>query len=119
MTTYFVSRHPGARDWACEQGILVDQQVEHLQVEKVQAGDWVLGTLPVHLAGIVCERGARYFHLSMEVAQALRGKDMSAAQMAVCGARLECYDIRRHALASLPRQAPGRPANFQHSEIDR
>ncbi|MBI5142699.1 MAG: hypothetical protein HZA20_11015 [Nitrospirae bacterium] len=28
MTTYFVTRHPGAREWAAEEGVIVDEQVE-------------------------------------------------------------------------------------------
>lgn len=44
MTTYFVSRHPGAQDWARAEGIRVDQVVEHLDPALVQPGDQVLGS---------------------------------------------------------------------------
>ncbi|MDW8324914.1 MAG: CRISPR-associated protein Csx16, partial [Burkholderiales bacterium] len=56
MTTWFVSRHPGAIKWAARKGIRVDRQVDHLDVDVVQAGDVVIGTLPVHLAAEVCAR---------------------------------------------------------------
>jgi CRISPR-associated protein Csx16 len=67
MTTYFVTRHPGAVEWARESGISVDRQLAHLDIAEVKAGDWVIGTLPVHLAAEVCALGARYFHLALEI----------------------------------------------------
>lgn len=63
MTTWFISRHPGAFEWAQEEGIDVDVRVEHLDVARIQAGDVVIGLLPLHLAAAVQRRGARYLHL--------------------------------------------------------
>lgn len=54
MTTLFVSRHQGAIEWIKQQSIQVDVFVEHLNVEEIQAGDVVIGTLPLHLAAEVC-----------------------------------------------------------------
>lgn len=67
MTVYFVSRHPGARDWAAAEGIVVDEFIAHLDVTKAHAGDVVIGSLPVNLAAEVCARGARYLHLSLDL----------------------------------------------------
>jgi CRISPR-associated protein Csx16 len=50
VTTFFVSRHPGALEWAAQRGIPIDHQVEHLDVSAVRPGDSVIGTLPVNLA---------------------------------------------------------------------
>lgn len=94
-TTWFVSRHPGAVEWAARQGIEVDKRVAHLDVDQVQAGDTVIGVLPVHLAAAVCARGARYLHLSLDLPPAMRGRELSADEMARCGARLEEYGVRR------------------------
>lgn len=96
MTTYFVSRHSGALDWAREQGVVVDRQVEHLDPTLLRVGDWVLGTLPIHLAAAVCECDARYIHLSLEVPRSERGKQLTVRQMRDYHARLECYDVTRH-----------------------
>jgi len=93
MTTYFVTRHPGARDWAAEQGITVDLLVSHMDPEGIQPGDVVLGTLPVNLAARVCERGARYLHLSLELPPTLRGRELSTEDMRTLGARLEEFRI--------------------------
>lgn len=95
MTTYFITRHAGARDWAAEEGISVDQVIDHLEPEIIKAGDTVLGTLPVSLAAEVCARGGHYLHLSMTVPPHLRGQEMSVADMRACGATLEGYWVER------------------------
>jgi CRISPR-associated protein Csx16 len=93
MKTYFVSRHPGATEWAAAQGLRVDRVIEHLDVATVGEGDVVIGSLPVNLAAGVCARGARYLHLSLELTRELRGRELSAEDMRRCGARLEEYRI--------------------------
>ena len=95
MTTFFVSRHPGAAEWTREQGIAVDRRVAHLDPAEVQAGDVVIGTLPVNLAAEVCARGGRYLHLSLDLPADWRGRELSAADMQACGVRLEEYRVQR------------------------
>ncbi len=94
MTIYFISRHPGAITWAEQQGIKVDQHVMHLDINLIQPGDAVIGSLPVNLAAQVCGKGAAYIHLSLMLPEHLRGRELSAAQMAECDARLERYEIK-------------------------
>ena len=36
MTTWFVSRHPGANVWAQEQGLQIDRWVSHLDATQIQ-----------------------------------------------------------------------------------
>ena len=93
MTTFFVSRHPGALDWAAGEGVAVDQAIAHLDPEIIQPGDVVIGTLPIHLAARVCERGGRYLHLSLELPPEQRGRELSAAELRRFGARLEEYRV--------------------------
>jgi CRISPR-associated protein Csx16 len=95
MTTYFVSRHLGAIDWVAEEGIHVDVFVEHLDPERIRKGDTVIGSLPVNLAALVCERGARYLHLSLELPSQLRGRELTVEDMRACGARIEAFRIER------------------------
>ncbi len=95
MTTLFVTRHPGAREWARHQGIAVDTVIDHLDPETVQPGDTVIGTLPVNLAARVCERGARYLHLSLEIPPGRRGGEFSVEEMEAFGAKFEAYAVRR------------------------
>lgn len=95
MTIFFVSRHPGAREWARELGVIVDRWVDHLELNEIQPGDSVLGTLPVHLAAAVCERGAAYWHLSLDLPVALRGRELTDEELCLHRARLEAFDVRR------------------------
>ncbi|WP_367026824.1 CRISPR-associated protein Csx16 [Methylococcus sp. ANG] len=94
MTTFFITRHPGARVWAEQEGIRVDRRVDHLDPAEVSPGDTVLGTLPVNLAAEVCARGARYLHLSLTVPAEWRGRELSADDLRRFGARLEQFEVR-------------------------
>jgi CRISPR-associated protein Csx16 len=98
MTTYFISRHSGAMHWAESLGIAVDQVISHFDPECVQAGDVVIGTLPIHLAARVCARGGHYLHLSLNVRPEWRGRELSAIELCACGARLEGYRVVRDTL---------------------
>jgi CRISPR-associated protein Csx16 len=93
MTTYFVSRHPGAIEWAASQRFCLDALVTHLDAGKVQPGDTVIGSLPVNLAAQVCECGAAYWHLSLELPAKLRGRELSATDMHQLGAHLRPYRV--------------------------
>lgn len=95
MTTFFVTRHPGALAWAQAQGIAFDAHVLHLDPAEVGAGDTVIGSLPVHLAAEVCARGARYLNLSLDLPASLRGRELDAATLAELNARLEEYIVRK------------------------
>lgn len=95
MTSYFVSRHPGALEWAADEGIQVDQRIEHLTVDLVQPGDVVMGTLPINLVAEVCARGGRYLHLSLDLPPEWRGRDLTVEEMRECGARVEEYRVIR------------------------
>jgi CRISPR-associated protein Csx16 len=100
--TFFVSRHPGAIDWAKARGIGVDRPVKHLDLNEIQPGDAVIGTLPVNLAAAVCAKRARYLHLSLELPEDRRGMELSAADMDRFGARIVEYEIRELPSAAGP-----------------
>lgn len=93
MSTYFVSRHPGAIEWAARQNMQVDQRIAHLDPAIVRAGDTVIGSLPVNLAAQVCAKGASYWHLSLELPSELRGLELSADDLERLGARVERFHI--------------------------
>lgn len=94
MTTWLVTRHPGAIEWATQQGLCIDAHLAHLDTELVQTGDTVIGTLPVHLAAAVCSQGARFLNLSLDIPANLRGRELSAAELSHCNARLEPFHIQ-------------------------
>jgi CRISPR-associated protein Csx16 len=95
MTTYFVTRHTGAILWAQHEGIDVDRQIEHLDIEEIQPGDTVIGSLPVNLAADVCEKQARYIHLILELPFEWRGKELGLDDMKRFGAKLQQYQINK------------------------
>jgi CRISPR-associated protein Csx16 len=94
-TTYFVTRHPGAREWAATEGIKVDHVIEHLDIDRITAGDTVIGTLPINLAADLCRRCATYLHLSLSLPPELRGRELTAEQMRELGARVERFLVSR------------------------
>ena len=93
MTTYFVSRHQGAVEWAINNGFEAVEMVAHFDPSVVNDGDKVIGTLPVHLAAVVCERGGEYHHLVMNVPADARGRELSADDMVSFGATVHRFTV--------------------------
>ncbi len=91
MTNWFITRHTGALQWAQTQQLQVDHFCEHLDINQVQAGDTVMGSLPVHLAAEVCARGARYLHLSIDLPAHYRGKELRVGELQQFNARLQPF----------------------------
>ena len=94
MTTWFVSRHPGALQWMRQHGPAFDCHVPHLDTAQVQRGDTVIGTLPVNLAAQVCARGATYLHLALEMPAQQRGQELSAHDLQALGATLQPFHVQ-------------------------
>lgn len=95
MTTYFITRHPGAIEWAARQGLQVEVQLTHLDPALIQPGDTVIGTLPVNLAAQVCARGGQFFSLSLDLPPEARGRELSADELELFGARIAGYQIKQ------------------------
>lgn len=94
MTTWIVSRHKGALDWLSSQGLHSDKIVPHLDPDRVDSGDIVIGMLPINLAAEVCSRGARYLHLSLRTPYDWRGTELTAAQLQEIGAAIHEYTVQ-------------------------
>jgi len=108
MTTWFVSRHAGARQWALSEGLYFDRWVDHLWLEELRSGDVVAGCLPASTAAKLCELGASYLHLDMldpHIVRRVRdGGELSAQDMRTLGARLcEVYVAQVHGSPALQR----------------
>lgn len=81
MTTWFISRHQGAIEWVKHQNIQIDRFESHLDTSLVRAGDVVIGTLPIHLAAEICQKGARFYFLSVNVTYEQRGTELTYEQL--------------------------------------
>ena len=91
MTTYFITRHNGATSWAEQNGVVVDKQLSHLEIEWVKKDDIVIGNLPIQLVEQICSLGGRYFNLSIDIPSEHRGKELTAKQLQQFGAKIEEY----------------------------
>ena len=95
MTTFFVSRHQGAKEWINSTDIHVDHFIEHLDLSILSSGDVVIGTLPINIAADIQERGVNYVHINLNLPKSLRGKELSAAQMKQGCAQLQEFIVSR------------------------
>jgi len=92
---WLVSRHAGALDWLQSRGINADRIVTHLDPEAPAPGDTVIGTLPIHVAARLVERGVEVRFLAMELPRHLRGRELTRDEMESSNARLEAFRIER------------------------
>lgn len=90
-----VTRHQATVVWLADQEIEVDSLIPHLDVDDIQKGDTVIGTLPIQLACAVCQKGATYRHLTLDMPAELRGLELSVEQLSLCNPRLEQYEVVR------------------------
>lgn len=93
MAVYFISRHIGAIDWAKQQGLEVDQWVEHLSLQDIRPGDIVVGSLPIHLVAQLNVSGVRYLHLTIQVPASKRGQELTAKELQEFGACLTEFNV--------------------------
>jgi len=89
ITTHLVTHYPAAVRWLQAQGFTGIKPVMHLDPADVRPGDKVVGVLPAHLAAAVCERGGRYFQLSIDMPLEFCDLELSADVLQRFGARLD------------------------------
>ncbi len=95
MTTYLVTRHPGAKAWVESEGIKVDYYLDHLEIDQVKKGDRILGSLPVNLVAELNAKGIRYFHITLPLPPELRGQEITSEIMKKLGAKMEEYKVEK------------------------
>ncbi|MFB4203574.1 hypothetical protein KBTX_03424 [wastewater metagenome] len=95
MTTWIVSRHPGAIEWLARRGFGAGHHVAHLDPARPAKGDTVVGTLPVPLIARLTERGVDYLHLTIPVPAERRGTELSADELEHLGACLQRFAAKR------------------------
>jgi CRISPR-associated protein Csx16 len=92
MTTYFVTRHPGAVEWAKQQGVKVDKTLSHLtqtEINQITEDDVFIGILPINIVADICNKRGRFFNLSMSLPPEARGRELSAEEMSKYNSSIE------------------------------
>jgi CRISPR-associated protein Csx16 len=91
MTTYFITRHSGAIEWAKQQNLSVDIFLEHITSELFQQGDCVIGTLPINLIYELQNKGVTVLSLILDLPRELRGQELTLQQLISCKTRVVNY----------------------------
>jgi CRISPR-associated protein Csx16 len=118
MTTHLVTRHEGTRLWMEELAkdgrlpFAIDRWLDHLDLSLLQAGDVVVGTLPLHLAAELHERGIVFWSLDLALPAEYRGKELSVQEMQQFARPFTCYAVQRVQQVAMetPKAAPSPPA---------
>lgn len=96
MSVYFITRHAGALAWAKAKGVHFDVHLTHLgDIQDLQAGNVVIGSLPINIVYLLGVQGVKYVHLSLHIPEYLRGVELTHEQLDECQATLECYAVTR------------------------
>ncbi len=96
MTTYFITRHPGALQWAAQNQLHYDVHAEHLLCfSDIKEGDTVVGTLPINMVYQLNQKNVSYVHLSLQIPPSLRGIELTAEQLNGCKASLEKFEVKQ------------------------
>ncbi len=98
MTTYFIGRHAGTVAWIKRQPITIDVYKDNFEPEDIKAGDIVIGTLPVHLAAAVCEKGATFVALTLDIPKEKRGLELTESEVIESNIRLCAFDVKSKAI---------------------
>lgn len=98
---YIVSRHHGAIEWIRQalekENISTNSQAQeikqltHFTPETIQWGDTVIGLLPINLIAQINALGGQYGHLSMDLKESDRGKELTIHDMNALNARIEWF----------------------------
>lgn len=89
-----VTRHPGAAEWVqarLGQSVAV---MAHLEIAQIQPATAYYGVFPLHLAEAICRAGSSCWAIRVEVPAALRGQELSAAELDRLQARLVRYVVQ-------------------------
>jgi len=96
MSTIFITRHPGAVEWLKANYPKIAKSatmVSHFDASTTEAGDVIVGILPVNMICDVINHGARFIALQIDLPAELRGKELTVEDMDNCNAKLQEYHV--------------------------
>ena len=91
----FISRHMGAIAWAKNSDLKIDEIIPHLNIDQINAGDKIFGSLPVNIVYKVCQKGARYYHLNLKLPEHARGQELTEEDMEKYSANFEEFIVTK------------------------
>ena len=98
MTTYLVSRHPASVEWIEQQGFTINHFLNHFDdthLTQLKPGDIVMGILPMQIVADINQKGAHYYHLTLNIPFEYRGKELTQADLIRFGATLTEYQVKK------------------------
>ncbi len=96
-TLWVVTRHAGAAEWVQARLGQPVRVTPHLHADAIEPGARYHGVFPLNLAAAICRAGAECWSIALDVPPALRGQELSAAQLDALGAQLRRYEVRERA----------------------
>ena len=95
MTTYLITRHAGAVEWARRRG-LDFVHLPHLDdIACIRPGDRVIGPMPLGRIADIVAAGASYEAIEMDLPEGVRGSELTADDMERLKAGLVRYRVER------------------------
>jgi CRISPR-associated protein Csx16 len=98
VTTYLITRHAGAVEWARRRGIAFEHLTHLADLARIKPGDRVIGPMPLGKVADIVAAGALYLAIDMALPEGARGPELSADDMERYGARLVRYHVERMAV---------------------
>ena len=92
---YFISRHTGAKEWIMEKGIVINKFIEHLNILDLEAGDTVIGSLPINIIANLTQKNIKYIHIELNVNIDQRGKELTKGDLNNLNAKLVTYTAHK------------------------
>lgn len=89
---YLITRHISSYQWLKKAISEPCIQMDHLNnPDIIYPGDIVIGNLPIRLISNICNRGARFIHLQIDICEPLRGQELTYNQLLRLKPRLVEY----------------------------
>lgn len=93
--TFLVTRHFATVDWIEEQGFDVDYVITHLNdVNSLQSGDRVIGSLPKDQVAQLGLRSVDYWHFSLARPANTYGNELTIDELKACAPLLERLEVK-------------------------
>ena len=97
LPVIIVTRHPGATEWIRKQPGFSGADITAVpHLSGISPATHYVGILPVGMVAQICASGGRFTSLELTFPDASwRGRELTAAEMDACAARLEGYRAER------------------------